>query len=208
MNYVIKSKGIYTILDKEIWRNGRRFIKAACMEGHEFIIRADAFNKQCNRCKHCDGNPLYKTPTYNSWDAMLQRCNNPNSGSFWKYGAAGISVCEEWQIKGGEGFKNFLEDMGVCPIGKTIDRYPDKSGNYEKSNCRWATNSEQGYNQKKRSTSNSGRTGVHWAIDRQKWAASITYGNRTIYLGRFDNFEDAVNARRFAEIKYFGEEKE
>lgn len=84
------------------------------------------------------------TPTYRTWDGMLQRCTNLNAGRWEDYGAAGVSVCARWR----ESFENFLEDMGVRPEGKTLDRYPDCGGNYEPGNCRWATKEEQVNNKK------------------------------------------------------------
>jgi hypothetical protein len=81
------------------------------------------------------------SPTYNSWRAMIERCTNPKSEKYYAYGAKGIRVCERWLL-----FQNFLQDMGKRPHGKTIDRYPDRSGNYERGNCRWATPKEQSAN--------------------------------------------------------------
>lgn len=60
-------------------------------------------------------------------------------GSYAIYGGRGVVVCERWRAS----FQNFLADMGERPEGMTIDRYPDKDGNYEPSNCRWATLKEQ-----------------------------------------------------------------
>ena len=82
--------------------------------------------------------------TYNSYHAMIQRCKNPKSAKYWQYGAVGVSVCDRWL----ESFENFLADMGERPNGKTIDRFPDKSGNYSPDNCRWATAKEQQHNLK------------------------------------------------------------
>ncbi|KAB1068887.1 hypothetical protein [Methylobacterium planeticum] len=96
------------------------------------------------------GNPTHghagrsASPTYRSWRAMLNRCGNPNSVDYPRYGGAGIAVCERWSS-----FESFLADMGDRPEGKTLDRHPDKNGNYEPGNCRWATPYEQVHNRNK-----------------------------------------------------------
>lgn len=74
---------------------------------------------------------------------MQRRCRNPNATRYERYGGRGIKVCERW--KGEDGFANFLADMGERPDGKTLDRV-NNDGNYEPSNCRWATPLEQGAN--------------------------------------------------------------
>jgi hypothetical protein len=82
------------------------------------------------------------TPTYKTWQMMHQRCKNPTYDKYDYYGGRGISICERWNC-----FENFLEDMGERPEGLTLDRI-DTDGNYEKSNCRWATIDEQLENRK------------------------------------------------------------
>lgn len=74
---------------------------------------------------------------------MLARCNNPKEKAYRFYGARGISVCERWNV-----FENFLADMGER-VNKdlTIDRI-NPFGNYEPSNCRWATKQEQSRNRR------------------------------------------------------------
>lgn len=83
-----------------------------------------------------------RTRTYASWVCMLNRCYNPTDKSFARYGGRGISVCDRWK----NSYPDFLSDMGERPIGKTIDRFPNKNGNYELSNCRWANPIEQSNN--------------------------------------------------------------
>lgn len=85
-----------------------------------------------------------KHPLYVTWCNMLHRCSNPNAERYADYGGRGIRVCLRWQEQPG-GFRNFVQDMGERPPGKTLDR-KDNDGNYEPSNCRWATATEQNNN--------------------------------------------------------------
>jgi hypothetical protein len=69
---------------------------------------------------------------------MMERCNNKRNHKYPLYGGRGITVCERWRL-----FENFLNDMGVRPHGRTLDRWPDPYGNYEPTNCRWANAVQQ-----------------------------------------------------------------
>lgn len=85
------------------------------------------------------------TTEYKIWQGMKQRCYNPKDKKYYNYGARGIKVCDRWL----ESFNNFLEDMGKRPSLKhSLDRFPNMDGNYEKDNCRWATDMEQACNRK------------------------------------------------------------
>lgn len=73
-----------------------------------------------------------------------------------------------------------------------------------KENLRIATQSQNMMNTKTRSNNTSGTRGVYWRNDTQKWCAIIQINKKCISLGCFNNFDDAVNARKVAEEKYFG----
>lgn len=87
-----------------------------------------------------NGGARKATSTYMVWSGMLDRCRNQNDAAFANYGGRGISVCERWYS-----FENFFADMGERPAGLSLDRR-DNEGNYELSNCRWATRKEQARN--------------------------------------------------------------
>lgn len=81
------------------------------------------------------------SPTYVTWQNMKARCLKPSNKDYPNYGGRSIKICDKWL----ESFSNFIEDMGECPKGYSIDRI-NVDGNYEPSNCRWVSSSGQSRN--------------------------------------------------------------
>lgn len=119
-----------------------------CDCGNTKIVSSDYLRSQRTKIKSCGcygiENPsakkhgeANKTKEYKVWVSMKKRCNDPKTIDFKYWGGKGIKVCERWLD-----YNNFLADMGRCPTGHSIDRI-NSNGDYELSNCRWATQVEQ-----------------------------------------------------------------
>ncbi len=82
---------------------------------------------------------------YDAWKSMLRRCYTKTNPRYSDWGGRGISVCDRWRTS----FENFLSDMGLkSDPSLTLDRI-NNDGNYEPSNCRWATYLEQSKNKRR-----------------------------------------------------------
>lgn len=200
-----------TILgDSELSIPGKRMCIVECKCGK--IFHAAVKNVKSGNTKSCGClvsemtkkrntiHGMYGTRTHVSWRSMKRRCNSPKSEKYKDYGGRGIGYDPKWET-----FEGFFEDMGECPEGLELDRInPD--GNYTKENCHWVTESVQAFNQRKRRTNTSGKTGVTWNKRINKWTAFIMKPNNggKKHLGCFENFDDAVIAREKAELMFYG----
>jgi hypothetical protein len=122
--------------------------------------------------------------TYRSWESMKARCLNPNATSYRFYGGRDppVKICKRW-LK----FENFLAyviaTIGLRPKGKSLDRYPDKDGDYKPGNIRWATPKEQANNRKPYPK------GFKQSPER----CAKTRAGRLAYLARTNAFERRMN---------------
>ena len=140
-----------------------------CDCGQETIVTGTNLRSGNTASCGCLHRELQKSPkshgmsnnrTYNIWCNIIQRCTNPVNPSFKNYGGRGITVCQRWK----NSFINFLEDMGECPSGLTIERKNNEKC-YCANNCVWTTRKEQTRNtrrSKKFEINNEIKTLVEW----------------------------------------------
>lgn len=136
---------------------------------------------------------------YRSWQKMNLRCFDPDDKKFKDYGARGITVCDQWRDF--STYANWAFENGYSDE-LTLDRI-DVNGDYTPDNCRWADYFVQSRNSRLRKTNTSGCRGVCFYKRTKQWTARITAGER-YFLGYFDNKEEAISARKKAELEYWG----
>jgi len=146
---VIKDSGVRSSSRRIKW-------KCQCNCGNDIIVSSDRLiighTKSCgclrrdnyskngrrNATIHGCASRGKLTKEYIIWRRMIQRCTDINDKAYHNYGGRGITVCDRWR----ESFQNFLDDMGECPDGCSIERIDNNNG-YNPDNCEWATSHKQ-----------------------------------------------------------------
>ena len=139
---------------------------------------------------------LCRERVYKVYSGMITRCYNQNEKSYKYYGGRGITVCDEWK----NDFKKF-HDWAMAngyQDDLTIERI-DVNGDYCPENCTWIPFSEQNRNKNDKTNGKVGFRGIT-ITENKKYLVRINQ----IKIGRFDDLEKAIIARKQAEIKYWG----
>lgn len=147
--------GRLRVLEQAVFGAGRTAWKCKCDCGNFTVVRAVHLTrkevhlrtKSCGCLRHEGSRRTHGdagTPLYARWNAMKQRCHNPENRSYPSYGGRGIKVCRSWHRW--ESFKAWALANGYAPH-LSLDRI-DNEGDYKPSNCRWTTHKKQARNRR------------------------------------------------------------
>lgn len=168
-----------------------RCAKGYCSKHYDRLRTKGDVNKTAF---HVEKHGMVKHELYSTWNNMKSRCYRSESSSYNAYGGRGISMCDKWRYS----FSSFVNDVGERPSrNHTLDRI-DNDGNYEPSNVRWATQSQQTLNTRIRIDNKYGYKGIcksHW----KKYRVYTGGGPTRVEWGHYDTLDEALSARLSAE---------
>jgi hypothetical protein len=142
---------------------------------------------------------LRYAPEYQVWAGIKKRCYNEKAAGYGNYGGRGIRMQPDWF----ESFAAFYRDMGERQDGQSIER-KDVDGDYTVDNCVWADRTTQAFNTRQRKDNVSGKAGVMWDKQDEKWQAFLYKNKKRYFLGRFSDLQEAILARRAGEMLHYG----
>lgn len=182
-------------------KHGQMMWECQCECGNNSIVvsgnLANGTTKSCGCIIPNFKHGGWKKSSYNTWKSMVARCTHKQNKDYHKYGDAGIKVCPEWLD-----YLTFEKDMGEPTGTETLDRI-DSYGDYTKENCRWASPTVQARNIRVPKINSTGHIGISIVYD-GKYMAKITVKKNAYYSKVFNTVEEAIQARKDLELKYWG----
>lgn len=147
----------------------------------------------CLRSENMTTHGMSDTDEFRIWKGIIKRCTNPKDVNYEHYGGRGISICDRWK----NSFENFYADMGPRPSPKhSVDRL-ENNGDYEPSNCRWATDEEQANNKNNNVTYEY--DGQRYTVAQLARLCEISHPAMVSRLKKYDgDVEKAVRHKRWA----------
>lgn len=198
-DYIGKCFGKWTVIGYAlIKKRGDTSVHCRCECGKEQDIGIRRLisgrSRGCRICAYPKRTVLDKR-LYRIWHDMKTRCYNPKYTSYENYGGRGISICDEWR----NNFTAFYNWAMMHGYRKdlTIDRI-NNDGNYEPSNCRWATYTQQVLNRRINKSNTSGYVGIRYVTTgkrKKHWVARIVINYKEISLGLYKTQKEALEVR-------------
>lgn len=179
-------------------RNGH-VQSCGCLSSEKKRERFITYNASIGREIH--GETL--TRLYKIYIGIKSRCCDKNHRTFSQYGGRGISICAEW-LDSYITFRDWSIANGYSDK-LSIDRI-DPDGDYSPQNCRWASSSTQNYNKRRLARNTSGHVGVSYNKKEGKYVAYISKDHKLHWLGTFETYDLAVDARKRAELDLWGQQ--
>ncbi len=183
----IKSLGIYN-------RRVGIYECPICKKHYE-VQFASVKSGNTTKCRNCAckirsiTHGLRKHRLYSIWAGMKTRVLNANNHTYKNYGGKGVFMCDEW-LNNFQSFYDWAMDNGYDEK-LSIDRI-NVNGNYEPSNCRWATHEVQTRNTRTlRANNTSGFRGVCFSKEQNKFVSAIRVDKKSIHLGYFGTAAEA-----------------
>lgn len=145
------------------------------------------------------------TYLHNAWGNIKSRTTLPQAQYYHLYGGRGIKMYEPW-LDNFMAFHDYIQNnLGERPSKKhTLDRADTNKG-YEPGNLRWADTYQQAYNTRPIPGSSSQYKGVKWKKTHNKWEVAIRAEGVEMYIGIFEDEEQAALAYDIASYQLHGD---
>lgn len=201
MGYIIKPQDARVGLHINMWtilelpQSAKEKAICQCDCGNKKGVKLEnilrGISLRCRNCStrnftktHGESDSTGNTRLYRIWKAMKWRCNPKNKTSDYEmYYARGIRVCDQW-VNNYETFRDWSIENGYTDK-LTIDRFPDKNGNYHPTNCRWADGRDQCRNTRRNLiivAFGETKSAIEWSED-QRCSINDKTLRRRIHLG-------------------------